>query len=314
MERRLIKIGTRTSALALAQSALVRQALIVAHPEYDFKLIPAVTTGDYRRDKLNLQVEDKKQWVIEIERMLLDREIELAIHSAKDVPLNIESGTALKTVLARESALDLVCYRKVEGLKVIAHISELPLRARVGTSSKRRAAQLLSLRSDLQVVPLRGNVTTRIEKLTTGNEFDAIVIASAGVNRLNIVGVNKFELDIEQMIPAVGQGQLLAQYISTTEEIMHLLEAVSFKQDQLRYDVERLVIEALGADCHSCVGVNARIENGTVFHLNVIVLSVMGDRILRKTMTGSIQDAISLGARAASELINEGAENLLFPR
>lgn len=314
MEQELIKIGTRNSLLALTQAGLVKSALERAYPELIFELIPAITTGDYRRDKLNLNVEDKKQWVIEIERMLLNGEIDLAIHSAKDVPLNIEIGTELKTVLPRECASDLVCYRNSANLTILTNIHELPQRAMIGTSSKRRVAQLLKLRPDLQIVPIRGNVTTRLEKLNMAEELDAIVIATAGMNRLNISNILSFKLSLDEMVPAVGQGQLLAQFLSKNNKINKLLESVSVAKDQLLYEVERLVIDILGADCHSSIGVNARIREENFFMLDVVILSLSGDRILRKQMTGRLEEALLLASKAAEELKTEGAESLLACR
>ena len=152
----LYKIGTRNSKLAQTQSGMVLDAIQSFFPEVDFELVPILTTGDVRRDSLNLQVQDKKQWVIEIENKLLDGEIDFAVHSAKDVPLNIESETKLVPVLERKDPRDVLLLKRE-----IGHFLEIEKGARIGTSSKRRQAQLLSHRPDLNIFPIRGNIDTR---------------------------------------------------------------------------------------------------------------------------------------------------------
>jgi hydroxymethylbilane synthase len=229
-----VRIGTRGSALALAQAQWVADRL-----DPPAELVPIVTSGDRRR-----AVDDKREWVLELEEALVRGDVDLAVHSAKDVPVGIGDGLALVGAPAREDALDVLCGP--------ASLDALSEGARVGTASLRRRAQLLARRPDLEVVELRGNVDTRLRKLADG-EADAIVLAAAGLARL---GRDQSGAPLD-LVPAAGQGTLVLEAregdVVTAEAIAHLRD----DEAEAALAAERAVVGRLGADCRSALGVHA---------------------------------------------------------
>ena len=302
----LIKIGTRNSALAMAQSGIVRDELTRIFPEYKFELYPIITTGDARRDNLNLKVEDKKQWVIEIEQKLLNQEIDLAIHSAKDVPLNLEAGTEICTILKRESFNDIIISKDLS----IRSIEDLPQNANVGTSSKRRHAQLKNVRRDIIIVPLKGNIDSRIRKLLDNNIYDAIVLAEAGVNRLNIKGLNSNKILNDNFLPAVGQGQLLSQFLASRFDIKAMLDKIRDINSDICYHAERAVVDRIGADCHSAFSILATIKEDKIL-IKSSVFDSDGGACISHEVIGPVSEAQDLAKDLSSKLISLGARKLL---
>ncbi len=311
MTDKVIKIGTRKSELAMAQSETVRQALLAKFPGRKFELFPVVTTGDERRDKLNLNVEDKKQWVIEIENLLLNKEIDLAVHSAKDVPINIEKGTSIQSILPREDSQDILILKTGVSLGDEKAFLGLPKGCAIGTSSKRRKAQILMLRPDIEVVPFRGNINRRVEKLAVDEKLSGIVLAAAGVNRLKLDAERIVPIGDLQMLSAVGQGQLLAQFLTADSEAEKMLSEISNVSDQHCYEAERKVIEVLGADCHSAVGVKARML-GDEITVECVVLNEAGTSFIRESVTGERSKRLKSAEFLANSLIEKGARTLLF--
>lgn len=313
MSKPLIKVGTRNSQLALTQSGLVTKELEGRFPEYKFELIPIVTTGDYRRDKLGLSVEDKKQWIIEIEGRLLAREIDLAIHSAKDVPLNIESGTKLIPVMKRASAKDVLLISEDKTLEDANSILKLiPAGVCLGTSSKRRKAQILHARKDLSVLDLKGNINTRVEKLKNSNTYFGIILAEAGISRLGVDGIKIFPFSVEEMLPSVGQGQLVAQCLEDNNKIDEMLGVLADDSVKNCFFAERKVVEILGADCHSAVGVYAEYLESDSVRISASVFSREGDDKISKVLRGSSSDIHSLSIKLSQDLLDSGAKELLF--
>ncbi|HMO16498.1 MAG TPA: hydroxymethylbilane synthase [Oligoflexia bacterium] len=322
----VFKIGSRQSELALRQSNLVVSGINnllslssenVNHKS--FEIIPMAVTGDIRRDSMNLNVQDKKQWVIELEQKIIAGEIDCAIHSAKDVPLMIENGTSIITVLPRNMSHDVLLYK--EDSKPPCPNSPLPMLrpgATIGTSSKRRRSQLLKLRPDLCIKLFRGNITTRVEKFKSSNEFDAIVLAAAGLNRLDIAKELSWHIFSEtEMVPAVGQGTLLAQYRSNDIVTRQLLESLSNKFTEAEYTAERSCIHFLGADCHSNLGVYAKIDKENI-NIHARVLSDDGQACIEASIDSqfhmnseSINHAISIGIELGKLLLDRGAGSLI---
>lgn len=314
MSESRIRIGTRNSKLALAQSGLVVERLKKSFPSYSFELVPIVTTGDYRRDRLGVSVEDKKQWVIEIEKQLLSNSIDCAIHSAKDVPLNIENGTALIPVLERQTARDVLITRP-EGSSIAAEnvFSSIPHGVHIGTSSKRRKAHILAVRPDITVSDVKGNINTRIDALLASDAFFGIILAEAGLRRLEISGVSLHPFSCDEMYPAVGQGQLVAQYVDSRHDVFQILSAVSSEKSQHCFFCERKVIENLEADCHSAVGVYAQYVGEDHIKVSSAVYSVDGSSHITKSTHGDKSQFLSLAEDLSNQLLASGARALLCP-
>jgi hydroxymethylbilane synthase len=237
-----LRVGTRGSALALAQARWVAERM------EDAEIVEIVTSGDRAR-----AVGDKSRWVDAIEAALVAGEIDLAVHSAKDVPAELAAGCALVATPPRASALD-VLVRRAGGATALAG---LPDGARVGTSSLRRRAQLLSVRPDLEIVELRGNVDTRLRKLDAG-EADAIVLAAAGLERLGLER-DATPLDV---VPAPGQGTLAIEARADDERVRRGVAIVHHAATFADLEAERAAVRVLGATCHTPVGIH--VKDGTI--------------------------------------------------
>lgn len=309
MKDRILKVGTRRSALALKQTELVVAELQKQNPSLQIEVVELNTTGDIRRDKLNLQVQDKKQWIIELEKAIVGGEIDFAVHSGKDVPLNLEPGTCIQSVLKREDARDVIIYRADEGSSADIYPFLKP-GALVGTSSKRRKAQILRLRPDLSVTPCRGNITTRIEKVLELKQYDAIIIGQAGLNRLSLGGGFQRIASELEIVPAVCQGTLVVQSREGDEEVLRILKQIQDPNSEQCFLAERNVIESLGADCHSSLGVFAEIRNDNM-HIICRVCCSSGYESVESSISGSSNGFIELSQSLASEMVEKGALRML---
>lgn len=311
MDRSVIRVGTRNSALAMAQTAMVVSEIKAIYPSLEIEIIEISTTGDFRRDKLNLQVQDKKQWIVELEKALIEKRIDFAVHSGKDVPLNLELGTNLLSVLTREDARDVIIIDKA----LDSEDNDLPLSflkngARIGTSSKRRKAQLLRIRPDLEILQCRGNVPTRVDKVLVYNEFDAVVLGKAGINRLSLDRGIAVPIEIGELVPAVCQGTLVCQFRSSDEQMIRILKDISDPATQLSFLGERAVIEGLNADCHSALGVYLSSSLNEV-EILCRVCSEDGSEWLEASRKGPSEDINSIAKEVVDELIQGGARKYL---
>ena len=281
-----MRIGTRGSALALVQARWVAQRI-----GGDTQIVEITTLGDRGADAL-----DKSRWVSELERALLDGRIDVAVHSAKDVPTELPDGLELVAIPEREDPHDVICGA--------AGLAQLPYGARVGTSSLRRSAQLRAAREDLTVVELRGNVDTRLRKLAAG-EADALVLAGAGLARLG--RADEAGGSLPEFVPAAGQGALAIE-ARADAGIAPALAAVSDPTATACVSAERALVHALGASCHTPVGAHASLcEDGTVTVTGWVGLPD-GSQWLRDELTG---DAGTIGERCAERLLAAGAGELL---
>jgi hydroxymethylbilane synthase len=284
-----VRIGTRGSALALAQAGQVAQAL------GDAELVPITTTGDRARG-----VGDKERWVKEIDEALLAGDIDLAVHSAKDVPAHLPDGLVIAATPRRADPRDALCGA--------ASLEALPRGARVGTSSLRRTAQLHARREDVEVVELRGNVDTRLRRLAEGG-FDAIVLARAGLQRLGLEDRVTGVVDVRAMVPAAGQGTLVLE-VRTGDDVTAARLAPLADAPTLRgLRAERAVVRLLQADCHTPVGVHAEAGDAGALTLRAFVGRADGSAWLRDELTGD--DPEELGAAVAERLLAAGAEQIL---
>lgn len=292
-----LRLGTRGSALALAQARGVAEALGGA------EIVPIRTSGDERGGAPSSSPPgDKSRFVREIERALLGGEIDLAVHSAKDLPAELPEGLAIAAVPVREDPADAW----VGGAGAL---DEVPAGARVGTSSLRRRAQLLAARPDLELAELRGNVDTRLRRLAEG-ELDAVVLAAAGLRRLGRDGEISFRLDPELMTPAAGQGALAIEARvgdGPSEAAVALTEAAALCE----LTAERAAVAALGASCHTPVGVAARGDAGGRLKLRAFVGLPDGSEWVRDTVGGPGEDPAALGRELAARLEAAGAGELL---
>jgi hydroxymethylbilane synthase len=281
-----VRIGTRGSALALAQAGGVAEAL-------GAELVTITTSGD--RDRAR---GDKERWVREIDAALLRGDVDLAVHSAKDVPARLADGIAIVAVPPRADPRDALC--GAPGLSALAE------RARVGTSSVRRAAQLRALRADLEVVELRGNVDTRLRRLAEG-AYDAIVLALAGLERLGRAGEATSTLD--EMVPAAGQGALAVTARAGDERAAGAAARIGDPEALACLTAERALVRALEADCHTPMGAHAARTSGGDLELRAFAGRPDGSMWVSDDLRG--EDPEALGAEVARRLRAAGADEVL---
>ncbi len=294
-----MRIGTRRSALALAQAELVAERLGAAG-HGPCELVPMQTGGDRRE----ADATDKSRWVAELEDALRAGEINLAVHSAKDVPGELAEGLALLGAPVRASAEDALC-----GASALA---ELPAGARVGSSSVRRRAQLLAAREDLEVVAIRGNVDTRLRKLADpGERLDAIVLARAGLQRLGREGEAGAALDVERFTPAPGQGILALEGRAGDEPTRAAVAAITDADALASLLAERALASALGASCHTPLGAYAAPAGCGCLHLRAWVGLPDGSEWVSDELLGGFYDPEALGRRVAERLLAVGAGEML---
>jgi len=294
-----MRIGTRRSALALAQAELVAGMLGEWGGSESIEIVPMLTGGDS-----GAGAADKSRWVAELEQALLDGRIDLAVHSAKDVPGELAAGTALLGVPSRAPAEDVLCGA--------AELAALAPGARVGTSSLRRVAQLRAAREDLEVVPLRGNVDTRLAKLADREErLDAIVLARAGLVRLGREGEAGGSLDPDRFVPAPGQGALALQGRSDDERAREAAAAISDEPSLRNLRAERALATALSADCNTPLGAHAAHLGDEGLRLRAWVGLPDGSAWAADELCGEAGDPEALGAAVAARLRSVGAEDLL---
>ena len=301
--QRLI-IATRGSALALWQAEHTKARIAAIAPELAIEFNVIKTSGDKILDVPLAKVGGKGLFVKEIEQALLDREADLAVHSMKDVPAELAPGLELVAVSSREVPWDALCARSTVTL------DSLPRGARVGTSSMRRQCQLLARRSDLAISMLRGNVPTRLRKLDEG-EFDAIVLAAAGLTRLGLAHRITQELPLELSIPAVAQGVLGFEARAGDGEVIDLVRrAVHDPDEEYRVRAERTFLARMGGSCQTPLAAHATLSDGK---LHVIGMCGMpdGSRILRAEQSGIARLAPQLGVLLAEDLLKQGAAEIL---
>jgi hydroxymethylbilane synthase len=297
----LIRIGTRKSRLALAQASSVRETLASACPRLAFDLVPMLTTGDCDTGRPLADIGGKGLFTKELEEKLLAGHIHMAVHSLKDMETQLPTGLMIGAVLPREDPRDALVAR--DGFT----LATLPRGARVGTSSPRRAAQLLIARGDLAIVPLRGNVTTRLAKLKVG-EADAILLALAGLKRIHLQGEATEILDTERFIPAAGQGSIAVECRKEDADLRRMLASVTDAPTNYAMLAERAVLAAIGGSCRTPIGAYARIENGRL-RLSAMIAKPDGSAHAHAAREGSMEDAARLGEDAGAELLAKGGKD-----
>ena len=301
MSRQLV-IGSRGSKLALWQAEQARDALL---PQLDVRIEVIKTTGDVKSDPLSV-IGGKGVFTKELEDALLDGRIDIAVHSLKDLPTVLADGLTISAICEREDPRDALVLRA--GSTVDA-IENLRRGAIVGTSSQRRVAQLRSWRDDLVIEDLRGNVDTRIRKLDEG-QYDAVILASAGLVRLGLQERISLRIPISRMLPAVGQGAIAIETRSDDDVAVEATGRLDHRETHVACLAERAFLRGLGGGCQLPIAGHARFE-GELLKLDGLVARPDGSKRLQDSLSGSPDTAEAMGASLASTLLARGASSLL---
>lgn len=298
-----IKIATRKSVMAMHQSNNVKKMIEARYPNVSCELVQFQTDGDKFLDKPLTDIGGKALFVKALERGLFAGEADIAVHCVKDMPCVLPVGLSMPAILPRDHEGDAIVSNKYQSLR------ELPEGAIIGTASPRRASQLLRVRPDFQMRNLRGNVITRLEKLDAG-EFDAIVLAVAGLERLNLTDRITEILDPNVFVPAIGQGALCIEALSEREDLVSLLAPFHDANTAITVLAERRVNEMLGGSCHTALGAHAYLKGDDIF-LNAMVLNQQGTEAIYAQGVDDKNNHLLLAEKVANDLLKQGAEALL---
>jgi hydroxymethylbilane synthase len=302
--RRLI-IGSRGSKLALWQAEQAKARLIDLNPGLQIQIDVIKTTGDVKPDPLSV-IGGKGVFTKELEDALLDKRIDIAVHSLKDLPTIIPDRLLISAICEREDPRDALVLRTDQR---VGSLRELPAEAVVGTSSQRRLSQLKALRSDLVVKDLRGNVDTRVRKLDEG-QYDALILASAGLIRLGLQSRISSPLSTEEMLPAVGQGAIAIEIRADDEVSTGATSKLNHRETELACRAERAFLRSLGGGCQFPIAAHANVDS-ELLTLEGLVAKPSGEEILRDTLAGPLDQPERIGSRLAERLLERGAGSLL---
>lgn len=303
MSESTLRIATRKSPLALWQANHVRDALLARNPGLQVELLTMTTQGDKILDTPLAKVGGKGLFVKELELGMLEGRADLAVHSMKDVPVAFPDGLGLGAVLSREDPRDALISNE------FLSIDALPQGARVGTSSLRRQCQLRARRPDLRVLDLRGNVNTRLKKLDDG-DYDAILLAAAGIKRMGWEARITELLAPEQFLPAIGQGAIGIEIRHDDERVATLVGALNDAQTATRIAAERALNERLQGGCQVPIAGYAEISHGVIL-LRALVGRPDGGELVQGVISGKPADAVELGQVLADDLLSRGAREIL---
>ncbi|MFY8275525.1 hydroxymethylbilane synthase [Pseudoalteromonas sp. SSDWG2] len=298
-----VRIATRKSALALWQAEFVKAELERHHPHVEVELVTMTTKGDIILDTPLAKVGGKGLFVKELEQAMLEGRADIAVHSMKDVPVDFPEGLELHTICEREDPRDAFVSNTYD------NIDSLPAGSVVGTSSLRRQCQLKARRPDLDIRDLRGNVNTRLAKLDDG-QYDAIILAAAGLIRLEMPERIRSFISAQESLPANGQGAVGIECRSDDDVIKALLAPLEHSQTRIRVDAERAMNRRLQGGCQVPIGAYAEVNNDLV-HLRGLVGSLDGTQILRAEKSAPVSEATELGIALAEELLSQGADAIL---
>ena len=299
----ILRIATRKSALALWQAEFVKAELERFHPSLTVELVPMTTQGDIILDTPLAKIGGKGLFVKELEQAMLDGCADIAVHSMKDVPVEFPKGLALNTICEREDPRDAFVSNKYNSLDA------LPQGAVVGTSSLRRQCQVRALRPDLDIRDLRGNVNTRLAKLDNG-DYDAIILAAAGLLRLEMPERIAAFIEPEISLPANGQGAVGIECRNDDERVKALISPLEHSETRIRVLAERAMNRRLEGGCQVPIGAYALVSGDQV-HIRGLVGAVDGSEILRDEVSGPVDSAEQLGTQLAEQLLAQGAYKIL---
>ena len=300
--KKTITIGTRKSLLALWQSNYIKSCLEKEYPDCEVRLQKIVTKGDKILDVPLSKIGGKGLFTKEIETALLDGEVDLAVHSLKDMPTKLPDGLCLTAITERAVVGDAFVSNKYNTF------AEMPAGAVLGTSSLRRKAQLLAKRPDLDIRDLRGNVDTRLHKLDEG-QYDAVILAAAGLTRLGYGDRIKETLPCDFCIPAVGQGALAIECRTDNTEVRAMLEFLNHPATKSCTDAERAFLGLVEGGCQVPIGVHADVTENDRMHVTAIIASLDGSTLLRDEIDGDAADAIALGQTLGKRMLDNGGKD-----
>ncbi len=303
MLEKTLKIATRQSPLALWQANYVKNRLQQLYPDLTIELVPMVTKGDVILDSPLAKIGGKGLFVKELENALLNKEADIAVHSMKDVPMQFPEGLGLAVICQREDPRDAFVSHSYRTF------AELPQGAVVGTSSLRRQCQLKALRPDLDIRSLRGNVGTRLSKLDNG-DYDAIILASAGLIRLGLADRIASFIDVEQSLPAAGQGAVGIECRTDDAQVQALLAPLADAETTYCVLAERAMNNHLQGGCQVPIGGYAVLQQGQLY-LRALVGDIDGSRIIRAEGKSAVENAEVLGVKIAEQLLAQGADKIL---
>jgi len=298
-----IRIATRKSPLALAQAEIVKQKLLGAFPAITTEIVPMSTTGDENVNMSLSEIGGKGLFTKELEGGLLNGKLDIAVHSLKDMETTLPSGLIIAAMLEREDPRDVLIAPLVKTL------AKLKIGACVGTSSLRRAAQLKIIRPDLNIAPMRGNVSTRLKKLENSST-DATMLALAGLKRLGMEERATQVLDAHYFIPAVGQGIIAIECKEDNSLLREMLNVINHHPTYAAGIAERSMLAILDGSCRTPIAGYARIEKDQL-HLDALVANKNGTLHVRAARTGNVKDAYSIGEETALELLANGGKTCL---
>lgn len=303
MSEEILRIATRKSQLALWQAHYVSRMLQHYHPELKIELVTMTTQGDIILDTPLAKVGGKGLFVKELETGMLEGRADIAVHSMKDVPVEFPPGLHLPVICPREDPRDAFVSNNY------ASLDALPQGARLGTSSLRRQSQIAAIRPDLKIVDLRGNVNTRLQKLDDGN-YDAIILAAAGLKRLEFEARITQFIETDICLPAIGQGAVGIECRSDDARINNLIAPLNDSKTQIRVLAERAMNKRLQGGCQVPIAGYAEFEQGLIM-LRGLVAQVDGKKIIRGDIAGPPENAEELGLVLAEDLLSRGADKIL---
>lgn len=298
-----IRIATRKSPLALWQAEEVARQIKLHHPQQAVELVKMTTQGDVILDTPLAKIGGKGLFVKELETGMLNGDADIAVHSMKDVPMMLPEGLHLSVIMERENPTDAFVSNTVKT------IDDLPLNARVGTCSLRRQTQLKERRPDIQILDLRGNVNTRLAKLDNG-DYDAIILASAGLIRLGFEDRIEHNISTEKSLPAIGQGAVGIECREDDQEINELLAPLHHGDTAIRVNAERALNLRLNGGCQVPIGGFAELDGDQV-RLRGLIGFPDGSKVFRSEKVALQQDAYELGVEVAEELLDQGGDKVL---
>jgi len=299
-----IRIGTRKSRLAVAQALEVKNRLLGAFPELtqeQVEIVKMTTTGDEIQDRHLAEIGGKGLFTKEIEEALFRGEVDMAVHSMKDMPDTLPDGLVINCILEREDPRDALISRKV------GSIEKLPQGAVIGTSSVRRQSQLLAIRPDLKIVQFRGNVITRLEKLDRG-DVDATILAAAGLRRLEMEKEITDTISTDVMLPAVSQGAIGVECLADNKHMLEVLSHINHAPSNTRVSAERGFLKALNGSCSTPIGAYADFRHNGDLYLRCMLSSVDGKVIYRAERSGKPDVAEEMGFDAGREILAKGGD------
>ena len=305
-----IRCGTRGSQLALAQTKLVIDALEQTHKSLQVERHEVKTLGDRKQGTPQASQSDKKDWIIDLELALLNNDIDFAVHSSKDVPYELEPGTALLPILTRANPFDAFVGRKISPDGRRLQFADLPQGAKVGTASLRRKAFLLQMRPDVLVVEHRGNVPTRVQKLDDSDDLMGIILASAGLDRLKLADLHYETFSSQNMLPALNQGIMAVQFRADDQPMRDILQSLVDSTTYATWLAERTVAEILEGDCKSAIASFAE-YSGDTLTLSATVMLPDGSESISTKESRTFAQAQALGQIVGHRLLELGAKKII---